>query len=53
MLSLSHLYSWTRPESLENPVIAGKAGWLAHRKNKPQFFYSDPLLVRLLCSPVY
>jgi hypothetical protein len=28
LLSLPHLYSWTRPESLKNPVIAGKAVWL-------------------------
>jgi len=28
LLSLPHLYSWTRPESLANPLIAGKAVWL-------------------------
>ncbi len=28
LLSLPCLYSWTRPESLKDPVIAGKAGWL-------------------------
>lgn len=28
LLSLPVLYSWTRPESLEDPVIAGKAVWL-------------------------
>ncbi len=28
LLSLPSLYSWTRPESLTNPVIAGKAAWL-------------------------
>jgi hypothetical protein len=28
LLSLPYLYSWTKPESLANPVIAGKAVWL-------------------------
>ena len=28
LLALPHLYAWTRPESLANPVIAGKAVWL-------------------------
>ena len=28
LLSLPELYSWTEPESLENPMIAGKAVWL-------------------------
>ncbi len=28
LLSLPHIYSWTKPESLSNPVIAGKAVWL-------------------------
>jgi hypothetical protein len=28
LLSLQYLYPWTRPESLENPLIAGKAAWL-------------------------
>jgi hypothetical protein len=28
LLSLPALYSWTKPESRNNPVIAGKAGWL-------------------------
>ncbi len=28
LLSLPSLYSWTRPESLKDPVMAGKAVWL-------------------------
>ena len=28
LFSLPAIYSWTRPESLDNPMIAGKAGWL-------------------------
>jgi len=28
LLSLQSLYPWTRSESLENPLIAGKAAWL-------------------------
>jgi hypothetical protein len=28
LLSLQYIYPWTRPESLANPVIAGKAAWL-------------------------
>lgn len=28
LLSLRQLYPWTHPESLENPLISGKAGWL-------------------------
>jgi hypothetical protein len=31
LLSLHFLYPWTSPESLQNPVIAGKAGWLNER----------------------
>ena len=28
LLSLPHLYPWTKPESLQDPVVAGKAVWL-------------------------
>jgi hypothetical protein len=28
LLSLPDLYSWTRPETLANPLVGGKAGWL-------------------------
>ena len=28
LLSLRQLYPWTHPESLENPLIAGKSAWL-------------------------
>lgn len=28
LLSLPVLYPWTQPESMNNPMIAGKAGWL-------------------------
>jgi hypothetical protein len=28
LFSLPYLYSWARPESRENPLIAGKAAWL-------------------------
>jgi len=28
LLSLPVLYPWTRPEGLESPLVAGKAGWL-------------------------
>jgi hypothetical protein len=38
LLSLRQLYPWTHPESLANPLIAGKAGWL----NMPFF------IIRLL-----
>jgi hypothetical protein len=31
LLSLHSLYPWASPESLQNPVIAGKAGWLNER----------------------
>jgi hypothetical protein len=31
LLSLQFLYPWTNPESLQNPAIAGKAGWLNAR----------------------
>jgi hypothetical protein len=31
LLSLNFLYPWTREESLKNPAIAGKAGWLNAR----------------------
>ncbi len=31
LLSLPALYPWARPEALQNPMIAGKAGWLNER----------------------
>ncbi len=48
LFSLPVLYIWTKPEGLENPMVAGKSGWL----NIP-FFSARALLCILLWFIAY